>query len=77
MKHLPLLHADLALAQLRSNRRLAQDWQLVSPGQFEHGARLMDEVGRLLGAWLARCAGAATWSTFATRPPTFRNATRT
>jgi hypothetical protein len=47
-----LLYADVALAQLRLNWRLAQDWQLVSPGQFEHGARLMDEVGRLLGAWL-------------------------
>jgi hypothetical protein len=47
-----LLYADVALAQLRLNWRLAHDWQLVSPGQFEHGARLMDEVGRLLGAWL-------------------------
>jgi hypothetical protein len=37
---------------MRLNWRLAHDWQLVSPGQFEHGARLMDEVGRLLGAWL-------------------------
>jgi hypothetical protein len=45
---LPLLHAAVALAQLRLNWRLAQDWQLVSPGQFEHGAKLMDEVGRLL-----------------------------
>lgn len=31
---------------------MAQDWPLISPGQFEHGVRLMEEVGRLLGAWL-------------------------
>jgi hypothetical protein len=52
-----LLYADVAIAQLRLNWRLAQDWQLVSPGQFEHGAKLMDEVGRLLGAWLKAVKG--------------------
>ena len=31
------------------NWRLAQDWQLISPGQFEHGVKLMEQVGRLLG----------------------------
>jgi hypothetical protein len=46
------LHALATLAQLKFNWRLAQDWQLISPGQFEHGVRLMEEVGRLLGAWL-------------------------
>lgn len=48
----PLTAADATLAQLKFNWRLAQDWQLISPGQFEHGMRLMEEVGRLLGAWL-------------------------
>ena len=47
-----LLHADVALAQLRTQLRLAHDWQLITGAQFEHGARLMDEIGRLLGAWL-------------------------
>jgi hypothetical protein len=28
----------------------AGHWQLISPGQFEHGIRLMEEVCRLLGA---------------------------
>ncbi len=54
-----LLHADVALAQLRLNWRLAHDWHLVSPGQFEHGAKLMDEVGRLLGAWLKNARAAS------------------
>lgn len=43
---------DVALAQLRTQLRLAHDWQLITGAQFEHGARLMDEIGRLLGAWL-------------------------
>ncbi len=47
-----LIHADVALAQLRTQLRLAHDWQLISAGQFEHGAKLMDEIGRLLGAWI-------------------------
>lgn len=50
-----LLPADVALAQLRLHWRLALDWQFVSPRQFEHGVRLMDEVGRLLGAWIKAC----------------------
>ena len=55
-----LLHADVALAQLRMHWRLAHGWTLVSDGQFEHGARLMDEVGRLLGAWLKSARAAST-----------------
>ena len=47
-----LLNADVSLAQLKMNWRLAHDWQLIGPGPFEHGMRLMEEVGRLLGAWL-------------------------
>ena len=55
-----LLHADMALAQMRMYWRLAHGWALVSDGQFEHGARLMDEVGRLLGAWLKSARAAST-----------------
>ena len=50
-----LLHADVALAQLRLQIRLCHDWQLITPGQFEHAARLADEIGRLLGAWIKTC----------------------
>ena len=54
-----LLYADVTLAQLRLHWRLAHGWQLVSDGTFEHGVRLMDEVGRLLGAWLKNARAAA------------------
>jgi hypothetical protein len=55
----PLTAADATLAQLKFNWRLAKDWQLITPGQFEHGLRLMEEVGRLLGAWLKTCRTSA------------------
>ena len=47
-----LRHADIQLEQLRTWMRLAQDLRLVSVRQFEHAARLISEVGRLLGAWI-------------------------
>ncbi len=50
-----LMPADVALAQLRMHWRLALDWQFITQRQFEHGVRLMDEVGRLLGAWIKAC----------------------
>jgi hypothetical protein len=43
-------HSDVA--QLRLNWQLAFEWQLITEKQFEHGEKLMDEVGKLLGAWL-------------------------
>ena len=51
-----LLHADVALAQLRMQLRLCHDWEHISAAQFEHGVRMMDEVGRLLGAWIKTSA---------------------
>lgn len=47
-----LLRADIALATLRTQLRLAHLWQLMTDAQYEHAARLQDEVGRLLGAWI-------------------------
>jgi four helix bundle protein len=47
-----LRQADVQLEQLRVWLRLARDLQLISIRQFEHAARLMAEVGRLLGSWL-------------------------
>jgi len=46
-----LLRADIELETLRVQWRLACNLKYVSIGQFEHGARLMDEVGRMLGTW--------------------------
>ncbi len=48
-----LLHeADTTLAKLRLYFRLCRDLELITPGQYEHGARMMAEVGRLLGGWI-------------------------
>lgn len=54
-----LTDADLKLEQLRLYLRLSHDLKLVSPAQYEQGARRTDEVGRLLGSQIKR-AGAQT-----------------
>jgi hypothetical protein len=48
-----LLEADIRLEQLRLHWRLCRTLTIVEPGRYEHGARLIDEVGRLLGGWIA------------------------
>ena len=47
-----LRQADLQLAQLRVWIRLARDLQALSIRRYEHAARLVSEIGRLLGAWI-------------------------
>ena len=47
-----LERADVLLAQLRFWMRFTRDLHLLSLPQYEHAARLLTEVGRLLGAWL-------------------------
>lgn len=49
-----LLEADILLDQLRTEIRMAHEMRCLSTDQYEHGARLVDEVGRMLGAWRAR-----------------------
>jgi four helix bundle protein len=44
--------ADVQLAQLRVWIRLARDLKCITIRQYEHAARLVTEVGRLLGSWL-------------------------
>jgi len=51
-----LQQADIRLEQLRIHWRLCRTLSLIEPGRYEHGARMMDEVGRLLGGWLADAA---------------------
>ena len=46
-----LLQADIELETLRLQWRLSHELQCINTRQYEHGAKLMDEVGRLLGAW--------------------------
>lgn len=47
-----LTRADIRLAQLKHWARVCVELKLFSVGQYEHAARMMDECGRLLGAWL-------------------------
>ena len=47
-----LAQADLQLAQLRVWMRLTRDLEILSIRRYEHAARSLSEVGRLLGAWI-------------------------
>ncbi|HSF80716.1 MAG TPA: diversity-generating retroelement protein Avd [Anaerolineales bacterium] len=47
-----LARADLQIAQLRVLVRLARDMHLLTISRYEHAARMLVEVGRLLGAWI-------------------------
>lgn len=47
-----LKQADVQLKQLRFYLRLSHDLQLMDTRRFEHATRLLEEIGRLLGAWL-------------------------
>jgi hypothetical protein len=49
--HEALVAADAELDKLRTHLRMCRDFSLVSPGQYEHAARMLVEVGRLLGGW--------------------------
>lgn len=52
-----LRRADTDLTKLRLYLRLCRDLRLMSMGQYEHAARLVDEVGRLLGGWMKSTRG--------------------
>ena len=43
--------ADAALDKVRHYLRLVLGWQWLNPGQHEHAARMVAEIGRLLGGW--------------------------
>ena len=54
---LDLKEADIELAKLRVYLRLAMEMRLLSFGQYEHAARMVDEIGRLLGGWTKQRGG--------------------
>ncbi len=54
-----LNRADVLLVKLRFYLRLSHDLDLLSDGQYAHVSGLVDEVGRLLGAWLKKLRPAA------------------
>jgi hypothetical protein len=43
--------ADRLLTKIRLYLRLSFDLQCISQRQYEHAARLADELGRLIGGW--------------------------
>ncbi len=56
-RHDRLTQADVRLAQLKHWARVCLELKLWSVGQYEHAARLLEECGRLLGAWLKNAQG--------------------
>ena len=49
-----LQEADIQLAQLRFWIRFSRDKELLKFQQYEHVIKMVNEVGRLLGAWLKK-----------------------
>ena len=47
-----LEEADIELTKLRLYLRLAVDLRLLSLAQYEHAARMVNEIGKLLGGWM-------------------------
>lgn len=43
--------ADAELDKIRIYLRLALKWEWLKPGQYQHAAAMITEVGRLLGGW--------------------------
>jgi four helix bundle protein len=46
-----LKEADVALDKVRLYMRLAARWEWLSAGQYRHAAKMVAEIGRLLGGW--------------------------
>ena len=61
-KTAPLRIAVLALEKLRIWLRLSFELRYIAIKQYEHGAKMADEAGRLLGGWNKRFGGAKTQS---------------
>ena len=49
-----LEQADVQLAQLQIWLRISRDLEIISLRRYEHVARMLSEIGRLLGAWLKK-----------------------
>lgn len=48
----PLQRANLRLEVVRHLWRLAHELKVVAIRQYEHGAKLIDDLGRQIGGWL-------------------------
>ena len=47
-----LRRADAALNKVRLYLRLCREWNWLNPGQYQHAAQMIAEIGRLLGGWI-------------------------
>ena len=43
--------ADAALDKVRLYLRLSARWDWLKPGQYQHAALMVTEIGRLMGGW--------------------------
>jgi hypothetical protein len=50
-KTIPLSSADAELDKVRTHLRMSLEMGLLQPGQYEHAARMLTEIGKLLGGW--------------------------
>ena len=58
-----LEQADIELQRLRLYLRLSHQQQCLSTGQYEHAARMVVEIGKLLGGWQKKALPAPTAKT--------------
>jgi hypothetical protein len=58
-KQQSLQRANLRLEVARDLWRLSHESQAISNRSYEHGAKLMDDLGRQLGGWLRSLSGGA------------------
>jgi len=47
-----LASADAELDKVRTHMRMCLEMGLIRSGQYEHAARLLTEIGKLLGGWI-------------------------
>jgi hypothetical protein len=51
-KEVSLRRANLRLEVVRHVWRLAHELKVIATRQYEHGAKLIDDLGRQIGGWL-------------------------
>lgn len=49
-----LIAADAELDKVRIHLRMSLDLELIQPGQYQHAAHILVEMGKLLGGWLRK-----------------------
>lgn len=59
-KQAALQRANLRLEVVRHLWRLSHEFQAIPTRSYEHGAKLMDDLGRQLGGWLRSLANKPT-----------------